>query len=203
MESLSALRLHPERRAPRGARFAVRVIDPKTNQEALITSVEPLEAFTLDDDERCRWPRNAKHPDALLIAQLGGKPAVVFLELTYSLRPRKSSRRGPHPAQRKIAQIDAGIDHFHPRTLRGETERHGQVHHDRWRNFEDLPSILPVETHRVGGIVLSFHHQTRFLVEPRTLGAVVIPRAVWSPVRSSYGRAEISVLDIARQLGWS
>jgi hypothetical protein len=62
--------------------------------------------------------------------------------------------------------------------------------------------VLPCAGHRVGGIVLSFHHQARAPIGPTKIGDIRVPLAVWSPVPSSRQRAEISMDDLVRQLGW-
>lgn len=207
MDELLPLRDPPESRPPTGFAHAVRIHDPKTHQEVLLASAEPLELFALDDEERRWWGEHEAHPEAVVVAELEGNPIVVFIELTQSMRPRLKKTGGARalvdPMERKVRQLDAAARHFHPFGRTGAARTHGDEHHDRWRDGMDQPSVLPRTGHRVGGLVLGFHQTARTPVGPTTIGGVRVARAVWSPVPSTRGRAEIALADVARQLGWS
>lgn len=210
MKELRALRIANESPPPKGSRYAVCVADPKTPQAVVIASDEPLEGFVLDDPDLYEWPEGEAHPDAVVIGELDGERVVVFLELTQSVKVRVKAKRGAaageteevDPITRKTRQIDGGAAHFHPSHRTGGSKTHGDEHHDRWAAGADLPDLAPDRHHRVGGLVIGFHQSARAPVGPTLVGGVRVPRAVWSPVPSSRGHAEITFRDVARQLGW-
>lgn len=188
--------------AVRGARFAAAVEDPKTKQRVVVTSDEPITAYALDDDDRRWWKDGEKHPEAVLVASWDGEPCVIFVELTGTVKLRKQGDKVVDPMDRKAAQIDAGIEHFHPSGRSGAARSHGDDHHDRWGAGEDLPEPVPARSHRVAGVVIGFHQQARTPLGPKLFHGQRVPRLVWSPVPSSRNRAEIPIADLARQLGW-
>jgi hypothetical protein len=183
----------------RGTRFAATVEDPKTKQTVVVTSDEPITAYADDDDARRWWKDGEKHPDSVLVASWYGDPCVIFVELTGTVKMRKD---GVDPMIRKAAQIDAGIEHFHPAGCSGAARSHGDYHHDRWEAGEDLPAPVPARSHRVAGVVIGFHQQARTPLGPRTFHGQRVPYLAWSPVPSTRNRAVIRLADLARQLGW-
>ena len=186
----------------REARFAASVEDPKTKQTVFVTSDEPITAYALDDDDRRWWTEGEKHPDSVLVASWDGDPCVIFVELTGTIKLRKKAGEIVDPMIRKAAQIDAGIEHFHPAGRAGAARSHGDDHHDRWAAGDDLPTPAPARSHRVAGVVLGFHQQARTPLGPMTFHGQRVPRLVWSPVPSARNRAVIRLADLARQLGW-
>lgn len=200
--------LESQLKPPKGSRHAVRVHDPKTGQEVVITSDEPILAFGLDDESRVWWKHGEPHTDAVIIAEWDGEPAIVFVDITASvqLKVRKATAARAasvtDPMARKERQLDGMIDHFHPSARTGGVRTEGDEHHDAWRDGHDRPPILPTANHRVGAIVVGFHQQARRPLGPRMVGGRRVQRAVWSPVPSSRNRAVIDFSDIAVQLGW-
>lgn len=198
----------PAIKPPPRARHAVRVRDPKTEQEVTIVSDERLVAFCLDDESRRWWNEGEPHTDAVVIAEWNGEPVVLFIELTLSvkLKERKatSSRTAVvvDPIARKERQIDGIVAHFHPSSRTGGPRTEGDDHHDDWRDGRDRPRILPAADHRVGAIVIGFHQQARQHLAPKVVGGVTVRRAVWSPVPSARQRATVTFGQIAGQLGW-
>jgi hypothetical protein len=186
----------------RGVRFAASIEDRKTKQTVVVTSDEPITAYALDDDDRRWWKDGEKHPDSVLVASWDGAPCVIFVELTGTVKLRQKAGQTVDPMVRKAAQIDAGIEHFHPSGRSGTVKSHGDEHHDRWMAGDDLPAPLPPRSHRVAGVVLGFHQQARTPLGPKTFHGQRVPRLVWSPVPSTRNRAEIRLADLARQLGW-
>jgi hypothetical protein len=186
----------------KGVRFAAAVEDPKTKQTVVVTSDEPITAYALDDDARRWWKDGEKHPDSVLVASWDGDPCVIFVELTGTVKLREKAGQIVDPMIRKAAQIDAGIEHFHPSGRSGAARSHGDDHHDRWGAGEDLPAPVPARSHRVAGVVIGFHQQARTPLGPRTFHGQRVPRLVWSPVPSTRNRAVIKLADLARQLGW-
>jgi hypothetical protein len=184
------------------ARFAASVEDPKTKQTVIVTSDEPITAYSLDDDDRRWWTEGEKHPDSVLVASWDGAPCVIFVELTGTVKLRKKAGKLEDPMIRKAAQIDAGIEHFHPAGRSGAARSHGDDHHDRWAAGDDLPTPAPTRSHRVAGVVLGFHQQARTPLGPATFHGQRVPRLVWSPVPSTRNRAVIRLADLAQQLGW-
>jgi hypothetical protein len=187
-----------------GARFAAAIEDRKTGQTVVVTSDEPITAYALDDDddERRWWKDGEKHPDSVLVASWDGEPCVIFVEITGTVKLKEKARQVVDPMDRKAAQIDAGVEHFHPAGRSGATRSHGDAHHDRWEAGEDLPTPVPAKSHRVAGVVLGFHQQARTPLGPKTFYGHRVPRLVWSPVPSTRNRAVIQLADLARQLGW-
>lgn len=186
----------------RGARFAAAIEDPKTKQTVVVTSDEPITAYALDDDDRRWWTDGEKHPDSVLVASWDGEPCVIFVELTGTVKLRVKGGQLVDPMDRKAAQIDAGIEHFHPSGRSGAARSHGDDHHDRWEAGEDLPSPVPARSHRVAGVVIGFHQQARTPLGPKLFHGQRVPRLAWSPVPSMRNRAVIRLEDLARQLGW-
>jgi hypothetical protein len=186
----------------RGIRFAAAIEDRKTKQTVVVTSGEPITAYALDDDDRRWWTAGEKHPDSVLVASWDGEPCVIFVELTGTVKLREKAGQIVDPMVRKAAQIDAGVDHFHPSGRSGGARSHGDDHHDRWQAGEDLPTSVPARSHRVAGVVIGFHQQARTPLGPKLFHGHRVPRLVWSPVPSTRNRAVIEFGDLARQLGW-
>jgi hypothetical protein len=186
----------------RGIRFAAAIEDRKTKQTVVVTSDEPITAYALDDDDRRWWTAGEKHPDSVLVASWDGEPCVIFVELTGTVKLREKAGQIVDPMVRKAAQIDAGVDHFHPSGRSGGARSHGDDHHDRWQAGEDLPTPVPARLHRVAGVVIGFHQQARTPLGPKLFHGHRVPRLVWSLVPSTKNRAVIEFGDLARQLGW-
>jgi hypothetical protein len=213
MEELAPLREdEPKGRGSRG-KYRALIEDAKTQQEVLIVSDEPLAAYALDDENRKWWldTDDEKRPDAVLLAHHQGHSYVIFIDLTYSMKPRvhQADKKGStkavakDPSVRKMEQLQSALDHFHPAARSASARTHGDEHHDRWAAGQDQPDPLPAREHRVGGIVLSFHHQARVLPLVTQMGERTVKRAVWSPVPSAFKKAEITITDLLRNFGWA
>lgn len=203
MKALAPLR-EPDLKPPKGARYAARVRDPKTKQELVVTSAEPIAAYCLDDDHRVPWPHGEGHTDAVLIAELDGSPVVLFIELTQSLQlaKKRGSQVEVDPMVRKTKQLDGAVAHFHPAARTGAVRSHGDEHHDAWASGEDVLPLLPDAEHRVGAMVIGFHQQARTPLGAAVVGGRTVKRAVWSPVPSSRLSGTVAFRDLTRQLGW-
>ena len=184
-------------------RHCVEVKDPKTKQTLRVWSNFPLQAFILDDGMGSQT-EGEKVPDAVIVGEAPSGSFVLFVDLTMSMRPRKKKGADAptDPCDHKFAQLLDGIRHFHPVGRSGGNRVHGDDHHDAWSRQEDLPVISIGAAHRVGGLGIGFHHAARVLPKQEWMGGKLVRRAVWSPVRSGRGEAEVTLEQIFRNLGW-
>lgn len=195
-------------RLPTGAtkakgKHVVEVKDPKTKQSLRIWSDEPLQAFILDNGKGQRR-EGEKVPDAVIVGEAPSGSFVLFIDLTMSMKPRtkKEADTPTNPTAHKLAQLLDGMKHFHPHERKGGERSHGDDHHDAWSRQEDLPDVAVDSDHRVGGLGIGFHHTARALPRCESLGGKNAIRAVWSPVPSGRGEADVTLDQIFRNLGW-
>ncbi|WNG62267.1 hypothetical protein F0U59_51885 [Archangium gephyra] len=148
---------------PKGARHAVEIREPKSNQALVITSREPLAAYQLDLEEKgvkeSKWVEGENHPDGVVLGRIGIRTYVCFIELKSSMKIRKDKK--PPPAEHALEQLKGGIEHFHPFEATGRDRSHGDEHHDEWRAGEDALDFLPDADHEVIGIAVGFRHAPR------------------------------------------
>jgi hypothetical protein len=151
MKKLSELRTPrpPKKGSPR-ATHAVQIEGGRSGQILVVTSDEPLVAYQLDDSN-LKWPDGVRKPEGVLLGELDGQSYVVFVELKASDDPDKGKKGKMVDA---TEQLQSMIEHFHPYGRFGGSRRHGDEHHDRWRDGEDLLEVMPRSDHRVVGLAL-------------------------------------------------
>lgn len=205
MKDLGPLEEPAPKPLPIGSRHAARIYEPKSQQELLVVHDEPIVAYALDRDG-VEWAEGEAHTDAVVIASLDEEPVVVFVELTTTVKVKSrktvAGKAMVDPMERKARQLDGVVAHFHPAARAGASRTHGDDHHDAWTAGRDLTRIVPTLAHRVGAVVIGFHQQARTPLGPTTVGGTTVKRAVWSPVPSSRNRGQVTLRELARQLGW-
>lgn len=152
MQLLSELRL-PDRGTK--ASYVIEIYDDGSEQSVVIESTEPLAGYNL---EAADWKEGERHPDAVIVGEVGGVVWVCFIELKTSMRPKETKE---DPALRALGQLEGGIVHFHP-VERGTTKaNHGAFHHDQWEQEKDIIEVTPPKNHHVIGIAVGFRHVPR------------------------------------------
>ena len=193
---------------PRGARHAVQIREPKSEQVLEITSREPLVAYQLDLEENgiqeTRWADGERHPDAVLLGKLNDRAYVCFIELKSSMKERtRKHDKTSHPAEHSFAQLEGGIRHFHPFGTSGGPKTHGDEHHEAWRSGEDPLDVVPDAEHAVIGIAVGFRQVPRPppLAPLLTLGNKRVMRVVVPIHGAQANRATITFDDLLRRAG--
>jgi hypothetical protein len=204
---LSELPSSELRPLPKGARHAVEIREPKSNQSLVITSREPLAAYQLDLEQKgikeTKWAEGENHPDSVVLGRLGARTYVCFIELKSSMKPREDKK--PSPAEHALEQLRGGIEHFHPFEATGGDRSHGDEHHDAWRSEED-PLELPLDAeHEVIGIAVGFRHAPRPppLAPLLNMGGKRVMRVVVPIHGAQANRATIGFDELLKRAGLS
>lgn len=152
MDRLLDLRLADQ--GPR-TKYVIEIFDDRSEQSVVIESTEPLAGYNL---EAASWGQGERHPDAVVVGEVGGVVWVCFIELKTSMRPKEDKE---DPSTRALGQLEGGVLHFHP-VGRGTPEaNHGAFHHDEWERQADRLEVTPPKHHHVIGIVVGFRHVPR------------------------------------------
>jgi hypothetical protein len=128
--------------------------DPRTEQKLTLESQEgDFGLFQLDQS----WPGRGeeKSPDGVLVTSQPEADIVLFIEL------KTTMKNDPERHQRAMTQLEAGVQHFAPAGRAGEPRSHGDEHHDRWAQGDDLPSPPPGREHRVAAAAVVFRQVPR------------------------------------------
>lgn len=200
MKSLSALPSYRPFRPPGRARYAAEIREPKSEQVLVITSQELLVAHQLDVEE-AEWGQGERHPDGVVMGQLGDRSYVCFIELKSSMKPKPDKKESP--AEHALAQLEGGIRHFHPSGLSGQNRSHGDEHHDLWRTGEDALEFQPDAEHVVIGVAVGFRQVPR---PPPTaallkLGRKQVVRAVIPIHGAQANQATIAFDELLKRAG--
>ena len=133
------------------------MVEASNGQELCFVGDLPVVVVQIDADD-CFWPGDQR-PDAVLIAELpptvrGERFVVGFVELKSRLRPAE------HKAS--LQQLEMGISHFEPSARLGGFLSHGDAHHRRWSEGQDVLPVMPDGPHRVAAISVGFREGRRF-----------------------------------------
>lgn len=137
------------------ASYVIEIHDEGSEQSVVIESTEPLAGYNL---EAADWGQGERHPDAVVVGEVGGVVWVCFIELKTSMKSKQSKE---DPAQRAIGQLAGGIEHFHPLGRGTSGANHGAFHHDQWEQQTDALVVTPPKDHHVIGIAVGFRHVPR------------------------------------------
>ncbi len=154
MDRLSPFRAAaPEGWKKKKRHWVVEIRDPKTKQSLVVEHDEPLDSYVIDV-EAAGWGEGERHPDGILIAELGDTAWVCLIELKQSAKHKGQEQA---PAERALDQVEGGARYFHPEPVPSR----GRAHHDQWANRTDELEIYPTKEHRVVGIVVVLRQAPR------------------------------------------
>jgi hypothetical protein len=169
--------------------------DARRDPLTLIISSEENEfvVYSLDRTE-IEW--DGKRPDGVLVAELGGRSLICFIEL-------KATMKGdPEVFGRAREQLRGGIMHFGPAGRFAGPRTHGDVHHDQWRGGEDRLLLVPARDHIVMGVVIAFRQlPPRIQPEEEQGAGKQVPMLLTSIPMTGYNRAQISLEALWAKLG--
>jgi hypothetical protein len=135
----------------------------------------PLASYRLDASPP--WLPEDKRCDALLVVE--DPPLTVFVELKGAVDNEKN--------QKAEAQLLAAMEHFAP-TKAGKS--HGDQHHERWRNSDDLPAYT--DRRKEQRLSLAAEHHVFGIVVGRGVGTRKFP-----PTELSVGERIVPVLRVS------
>ena len=193
MNRLSDLRLEDQ-----GTRtkYVIEIFDDRSEQSVVVESTEPLAGYSL---EAADWGERERHPDAVVVGEVGGVVWVCFIELKTSMRPKENKEA---PTSRALGQLEGGVRYFHPVGRGTPQANRGAFHHDAWERHADQLDVTPPKNHHVIGIVVGFRHVPR--PPPTTLvrlGASRVRFAVIPLSGNETNRASTTFSNLLRLAG--
>ena len=171
---------------------------PKAPLTLIITSDQhDFVVYSLDRRE-VAWGAGHKRPDAVLVANLGTTHLVCFIEM-------KSTMKGDSAVyQKALAQLRSGVDHFCPAGRRGSTRVHGDEHHDRWRDGDDLIEVMPSANHVVCGVCVVLRQAPpRPLPQRDRISGKDVDFLLLSVPAEGFNRARLTLEALCYKLGVS
>ncbi len=166
--------------------------EQRTKQVLTIIHDDELVTYQIDDPNDPR-PEGERMPDGVVLAQVGDRSIVCFVELKTTMKPKEGEEEDDR-AVRGLSQVDSAVDHFHPFGRSGKPRSHGDDHHDAWRDGNDDIEFLPGRAHEVVAIAATFRSPPRRPPEPpRQVGTKKVIRAVVHVHPATNNKAELTL----------